>query len=151
MRNLNILMVTTSIMSVGIFVQMFGTKDARSKIGQAVATMLLAVLMMLAYGYATRGWICNAALAIVPVLLMVIPLLMLKRWRKSTKDETSELARGLNDLRCALRVKGLRAKAKAFMEWWLSHAVLGYFVWATVMATLGALCVVGSLGVFFFR
>lgn len=85
-RNLNILMVTTSIMSVGIFVQMFGTKDARSKISQATATALLAVLMMLAYGYATRGWICNAALAMVPVILMVIPLLMLKRWRQPVKD-----------------------------------------------------------------
>lgn len=151
-RNLNILMVTTSIMSVGIFVQMFGTKDARSKMSQATATALLTVLMMLAYGYATRGWICNAAFAMVPVILMVIPLMMLKRWRQRqpAEDGALELAQSLSDLRSALHVKGLRAKAKAFMEWWLNHKVLGYLVWVTVIVLVGALCVAGALGVFFF-
>lgn len=86
LRYLNILMVTTSVMSVAIFVHMYGTKNARSKITQAVATMLLSVFLMLTYGYATRGWIPNAALAMLPALMTVIPLLMLKRSRQPVDD-----------------------------------------------------------------
>ncbi len=78
-RNLNILMVTTAVLSVGIFVRMSGTSKSRTKILQAIATALLAVLLMLAYGYATRGWIRNAALAMVPVVFMVIPLTILRK------------------------------------------------------------------------
>lgn len=78
-RNLNILAVTASILTVGIFVRMSGTKGSRTKMLQAIATAILALLMMLAYAYATRGWIRNAALAIVPILLMVIPLTILRK------------------------------------------------------------------------
>lgn len=78
-RNLNILAVTASILTVGIFVRMSGAKGSRTKMLQAIATAILALLMMLAYAYATRGWIRNAALAIVPILLMVIPLVILRK------------------------------------------------------------------------
>lgn len=125
-RNLNILMVTTSIMSVGIFVQMFGTKDARSKISQATATALLAVLMMLAYGYATRGWICNAALAMVPVILMVIPLMMLKRWRQPTKDNPM--------LQRRLRSLWIRLRAFAKDHWTATTLIIGVVVMTLLVA-----------------
>lgn len=150
-RNLNILMVTTSIMSVGIFVQMFGTKDARSKISQAVATMLLAVLMMLAYGYATRGWICNAALAMVPVILMVIPLMMLKRWRQPVENMmTLEPVQDLSGLWGALRVKGVRAKVNAFLEWANNHPVLGCLLFLMMVLAVSALYAIGAVIVRYF-
>lgn len=85
-RNLNILMVTASIMSVGLFVRMSGTKGSRTKILQTVSVALLALLLMLAYGYATRGWIQNAVLAMAPVLLMVIPLTVLRKTQQEHKS-----------------------------------------------------------------
>lgn len=93
-RNLNILMVTASIMSVGLFVRMSGTKGSRTKILQTVSVALLALLLMLAYGYATRGWIRNAALAMAPVLLMVIPLVILRKTQQEHKS-LSEAMPGL--------------------------------------------------------
>lgn len=126
-RNLNILMVTTSIMSVGIFVQMFGTKDARSKISQAVATMLLAVLMMLAYGYATRGWICNAALAMVPVILMVIPLMMLKRWRQKDNEDNPMPRQRLRNL-------WIRMRAFAKDHWTATTLIIGVVAMTLLVA-----------------
>lgn len=85
-RNLNILAVTASILTVGIFVRMSGTKGSRTKILQAIATAVLALLLMLAYAYATRGWIRNAALAVVPILLMVIPLMILQKTQQPMKE-----------------------------------------------------------------
>lgn len=93
-RNLNILMVTASIMSVGLFVRMSGTKGSRTKILQTVSVALLALLLMLAYGYATRGWIRNAVLAMAPVLLMVIPLVILRKTQQEHKS-LSEAMPGL--------------------------------------------------------
>lgn len=139
-RNLNILAVTASILTVGIFVRMSGTKGSRTKMLQAIATAILALLMMLAYAYATRGWIRNAALAIVPILLMVIPLTILRKAQQPVDGaKTSELAQGFGELRRALRAKDLRGKAMAFMDWWLDHKMLGYFVCVAVFLLLATL------------
>jgi len=86
LRNLYILMVTVSVLTVGIFVRMAGGKNSRTKVLQALSTAFFALLVMLAYGYATRGWIANRALAVVPVLLLVIPLTILKTTQQPHDD-----------------------------------------------------------------
>lgn len=91
-RNLNVLAVTASVLTVGIFVRMSATKNSRTKMLQATATAVLALLLMLAYGYATRGWIRNAALAAIPVLLMVIPLLILRKTQMPHESLLERLA-----------------------------------------------------------
>lgn len=73
-----ILMVTTAIMTVVVFVRMSATKGSRTKMLQAVAVAILVLLLMLAYRYALRSRISDA-LALVPVLLMVIPLIILRK------------------------------------------------------------------------
>lgn len=103
LRYLNVLMVTTAIMSVGIFVRMSGTKGSRAKILQAMSVAILALLLMLAYGWATRRWIANAALALVPVVLMVIPLTILRKTQQPVEG-------GLLGVICQERIHG----------WWLS-------------------------------
>lgn len=95
LRNLNVLAVTASVLTVGIFVRMSGTKGSRTKILQAVATALLALLLALAYGYATRGWIRTASLALVPVLLMVVPLTILRKTQQPVDGGAFDWARDL--------------------------------------------------------
>lgn len=90
LRYLNIFMTTTTIISVGLFVGMAGGKNCkhvRAKVQQTMAVALLALFVALAYGYATRGWIENAALAAAPALATAIPWIMLKGSREPYEDK----------------------------------------------------------------
>lgn len=143
-RNLNVLAVTTSVLTVGIFVRMSGTKGSRTKMLQAVATAILALLLMLAYGYATRGWIRNAALAVVPVLLMAVPLTILRKTQmQNAKSPLSQ--DDLDQLRGELKREGERRRLvwriRNFLtEHWRETLVAGVLV-------LGLIGWLGHLGI----
>jgi len=84
----NVMMVTTTILAVLIYVQMYGTKDSRTKTNQAWSFTVLLLLVATAYRYAFHSaHLLNGALALVPVVGMIIPLMNLKRIRVRKKSE----------------------------------------------------------------
>ncbi len=87
----NVLMVTLSILTVGYFVRMSGSKNSRTKILQTVAVALFVLLLMMAYRYAFhQSYLANGALALVPVVLMAIPLTILKKTQQIVRRNTDE-------------------------------------------------------------
>lgn len=92
---LSLAMVMAAIPAVGIFVRMSGSKSGRTKMQQATATAFLAMLLMLAFAWVLHPWGRNRALALVPVLLMIIPLVTLKRTQQEHKS-FSEAMPGLS-------------------------------------------------------
>jgi len=87
----NVMMVTTTILAVFIYVQMYGTKDSRTKTNQAWSFAVLLLLVATAYRYAFHSArLLNGALALVPVVGMIIPFMNLKRIRVTKKSEGDE-------------------------------------------------------------
>lgn len=96
---LSLAMVMAAIPAVGIFVRISGSKASRTKMQQAMATAFFVLLLMLAFAWVLHPWGRNRAFALVPVLVMVIPLMALKRTQQEHKNlsqmmpEVSEFVR----------------------------------------------------------
>lgn len=127
--SLNLMMVTASVASVAMFVRMSGGKNSRTKILQTLATTLLALCLMLAYAYATRGWIVNPAVAVVPVLLMVVPLTILRKTQLPLDDQDPK----------PLQAAWMRVYRTCEEHTWLLFVVAGVCmavaIWAILLIT----------------
>lgn len=88
---IELVMVGSTLLSVVLFVMMGSGKRWRSKVFQAMGVALLVLFVLTAYSIISRPRAENAALAVLPILLTVIPLLLLKRSREKEVPQKAAL------------------------------------------------------------